>query len=146
MREQKCARIKQTKEPAMLELLGKNLCRDFDYDFLKENIADFHYIKLRNGHEVFGYNNAANLLNEDFSIDLHFENTKLVRFELCASEIRAFEYNKAHSIHYKWLEENFGQYRTHIGSEVHYITDDYDFYDCYDLKSGSDDILVKVLR
>ncbi len=127
----------------MLEFLGKELKKEFDYKFLKDNISDFHYMDLDDGDEDFVYLKPVKLLNGNFSILLSFNNKKLTDFTLHSRE---FECEEAASLHVKWLEENFGQYKTWIGDERHYITDEYDFYEYYDPRSGSAEILCKVLK
>lgn len=127
----------------MLEFLGKELKKEFDYKFLIENITDFHYMDLDDGDEEFVYLKPVQLLNANFSILLSFKNNLLTDFTL---HVRKLKYDEAASFHVKWLEENFGQYKTWVGKEKHYITDDYDFYEYYDPRSGSAEILCKVLK
>lgn len=127
----------------MLIFLGKELKKEFDYKFLKDNITDFHYMDLDDGDEEFVYLKPVQLLNANFSILLSFKNNLLTDFTL---HVRKLKYDEAASFHEKWLEENFGQYKTWVGKEKHYITDDYDFYEYYDPRSGSAEILCKVLK
>lgn len=53
---------------------------------------------------------------------------------------------EADTLHQKWLEKNFGQYKRLVGKELHHITNEYDFYSYYDPRSGSAEILCKVLK
>lgn len=127
----------------MLEFLGKELKTEFDYDFLKDNISDFHYMDLDDGDESYVYLKPVQFLNESFAIDLSFKNKLLTDFILHSSR---FEHKEAASLHRKWLDENFGQHKTWVGHERHYITDEYDFYEYYDPRSTSAEIWCKVLK
>ncbi|MCR5606217.1 MAG: hypothetical protein K6F69_05300 [Treponema sp.] len=127
----------------MLTFLGKELKKDFDYNFIQENISDFVHSNLGDGDKDFVYLKPVQLLNANFSIYLSFRNKILTGFTLHSRELK---YEEAASFHVKWLEENFGQYKTWVGREKHYITDEYDFYEYYDPRSGSAEILCKVLR
>lgn len=127
----------------MLIFLGKELKKEFDYKFLKDNITDFYYMDLEDGDEEFVYLKPVQLLNANFSISLSFKNNLLTNFTL---HVRELEYEESASFHVEWLEENFGQYKTWVGKEKHYITGEYDFYTYYDPRSGSSEILCKVLN
>ena len=127
----------------MLNFLGKELKKNFDYNFLQENIADFYYMDLDDGNEEFVYLKPIQLLNGNFSIYLSFNDKLLTDLTLHSRELK---YEEAASFHKKWLEENFGQYKTYRETEIHYITDEYDFYDYYDPRSGSAEIICKVLK
>ena len=110
---------------------------------LLENKSDYIYRKQNDNSEKFVYLKPIQLLNENFSINFLFINSLLSEFILHSRE---HKYEEAHSLHVKWLEENFGQYKTYIGTEIHYLTDDYDFYADYDPRSGSAEIICKVLN
>ncbi len=127
----------------MLNFLGKELKNDFDYNFLQGIKSDFVYRKRNDNSEIFVYLKPIQLLNESFSIHFLFHNAILTDFTLHARELK---YEEAASLHVKWLEENFGQYKTWVGKEKHYITDEYDFYEYYDPRSGSAEIICKVLK
>lgn len=127
----------------MLNFLGKELKNDFDYNFLQGIKSDFVYRKRNDNSEIFVYLKPIQLLNESFSIHFLFHNAILTDFTLHSREL---EYKEAASLHVKWLEENFGQYKTWVGKEKHYITDEYDFYEYYDPRSGSAEIICKVLK
>ena len=127
----------------MLNFLGKELKNDFDYNFLQGIKSDFVYRKRNDNSEIFVYLKPIQLLNESFSIHFLFHNAILTDFTLHSRELK---YEEAHSLHVKWLEENFGQYKTYRETEIHYITDEYDFYADYDPRSGSAEIICKVLK
>lgn len=127
----------------MLEFLGNKLKKDFDYNFLQNNIADFYYMDLDDGDEEFVYLKPIKLLNENFSIYLSLKNKLLTGFTLHSRELK---YDEAAYMHKKWLEDNFSHYKTLIDKSEHYITDEYDFYAYYDPRSGSAEIICKVLK
>ena len=127
----------------MLYFLDNPLDRNFSSPKLNDIKSDFHYMDLDDGYEEFVYLKPVQLLNENFSIFLSFKNKLLTDFTL---HVRELKYEEATSFHVKWLEENFGQYKTWVGKEKHYITDEYDFYEYYDPRSGSAEVLCKVLK
>lgn len=110
---------------------------------LLDQKSDYVYRKRNDNSEKFVYLKPVQLLNENFSISFLFINSLLAEFTLHSRE---HKYEEAHTLHVKWLEEHFGQYKTCIEKEIHYITDDYDFYAYYDPRSGSAEIICKVLK
>lgn len=127
----------------MLNFFGKELKNDFDYNFLQGIKSDFVYRKRNDNSEIFVYLKPIQLLNGNFSIYLSFNDKLLTDFTLHSRELK---YEEAASFHKKWLEDNFKQYKTWVGKEKHYITDEYDFYEYYDPRSGSAEIICKVLK
>ncbi len=127
----------------MLYFLDNPLNGKFSSHKLDDIKSDFVYRKRNDDSERFVYLKPVQLLNANFSIFLSFKNNLLTDFTL---HVRKLKYEEAASFHVKWLEENFGQYKIWVGREEHYITDEYDFYEYYDPRSGSAEILCKVLK
>lgn len=102
---------------------------------------DFKYFDLEDGDEDFIYLKPIILLDEEFSIFFSFNNRILHDITLHS---RKLECNDADELHRKWLEKNFGQHKSWVEKELYYITDEYDFYEDFDPRSGSAEIWCKV--
>lgn len=127
----------------MLNFLDNPLNNNLSSCKLLDQKSDYVYRKRNDNSEKFVYLKPVQLLNANFSILLSFKNNLLTNFTL---HVRELKYEEAASFHVEWLEENFGQYETWVGKEKHYITGEYDFYTYYDPRSGSAEIICKVLN
>lgn len=127
----------------MLQFLEWNINKELNINSLKNMENEFKYFDLEDGYEDFIYLKPVTLLDEDFSIFFSFNNNILQNITLHSRKLKYYE---ADNLHREWLEKNFSQYRRWIGKELHYITDEYDFYADYDPRSGSAEIWCKVLK
>lgn len=125
----------------MLQFLDFNLDKNLRSECFKDLEKDFliHRREYEEGlREWFIYRKQIKLLDGEFMIDFHFLNGFLTHFGLQA--LGDF-YGDNDEYHRKWLYTNYGGKEVlKKNGELHFITDEYDFYNNYDPRSGDANI------